>query len=64
LPAGCSARRGLRSGVILHKQAATPQCARRQTALRVGVGRGVCGVAALDDGMTIVSALRLASIRA
>src|SRR3990167_461887 len=36
---GCSARRGLRRVVILHKQAATLQCAHRTVALRGG-GRG------------------------
>ena len=44
LTAGCSARHGLRRVVILHKQAATRQCARRQAARRVGSGRGVCCV--------------------
>jgi len=72
LTAGCSARRGLRRVVILHKQAATRQCARRQAALRVGAGRGVCGVVPLANGMTIgctvrpagsTLGVRLASIR-
>src|SRR3989338_1629910 len=60
---GCSARRGLRRVVILHKQAATLQCAHRTVALRVDAGRDVCGVASLANGTTIGCALRLASIR-
>jgi hypothetical protein len=61
--AGCSARRGLRRAVVPHKQAATPQCARRRPALRVETRIGVCGVATLAKGTTLGRASRLASIR-